>query len=296
MRQIPSGLAEHLAGDATTVCQCWRVTRRDRTVLGFTEHDRDLVFAGLTYRAASGFQASDAETGAGLAAEASEIAGGFSSAAISEADLVAGRYDGARVEVFLVDWQAPSRRVLLRTGEIGEVTRAGGAFRAELRRMTHALDQVEGRIYAHRCDAVLGDARCGLDLDAAGLKGNGAIIAIIDERRLRVSGLGGYKAQHFRYGLLTFLDGANAGMSADIEDHRSASGAVELTLWLPMSLTLKPGDRFTVVAGCDKSFATCKQKFANQINFRGFPHMPGSDFAYGYADGDTVHDGRPLYE
>lgn len=296
MRQIPSELADHLAGDATTVCQCWRVTRRDGTVLGFTEHDRDLVFAGLTYRAASGFQASDAETGAGLAAEASEIAGGFSSAAISEADLVAGRYDGARVEVFLVDWQAPSRRVLLRTGEIGEVTRAGAAFRAELRRMTHALDQVKGRIYAHRCDAVLGDARCGLDLDAAGLKGNGAIAAIVDERRLRVSGLGGYKSQHFRYGLLTFVDGANAGVSADIEDHRSGGGTVELTLWLPMSLTLKPGDRFTVVAGCDKSFATCKQKFANQINFRGFPHMPGSDFAYGYADGDTVHDGRPLYE
>lgn len=294
MRQIPEDLAEHLAGEATTVCQCWRVTRGDGTVLGFTEHDRDLSFAGLTYRAASGFQTSDAETGSGLAVEASEIAGGFSSAAISEADLVAGRYDGARVEVFLVDWQHPERRMLLRVGEIGEVTRAGDAFRAELRRLTHALDQVKGRIYGHRCDAVLGDARCGIDVAGTGLRAEGEAVAVIDERRVRVSGLAGFGTRFFRYGVLTFVDGANAGLSADIEDHRKDGGTV--TLWLPMPLQVKPGDRFTIVTGCDKSFATCGQKFSNQINFRGFPHMPGSDFAYGYADGDTVHDGGPLYE
>jgi uncharacterized phage protein (TIGR02218 family) len=295
MRQVPADLAAHLAGDITTVCQCWRVTRSDGTVLGFTEHDRDLGFGGLTYRAASGFQASDAETGAGLAAEASEVAGGFSSAAISETDLSAGRYDGARVEVFLVDWQHPERHMLLRVGEIGEVTRAGEAFRAEIRRLTHALDQVKGRIYGHRCDAMLGDARCGVDLDTGGLQAAGEIVAVLDERRLAVSGLDGFAARYFRYGVLTFESGMNAGLFADIDDHRNDGGAVELTLWLPMPLAMAAGDRFTIVAGCDKRFATCRDKFANQLNFRGFPHMPGSDFAYGYADGDTVHDGRPLY-
>ena len=148
MREIPDDLAARLDDEATTLCRCWRVTRRDGTVLGLTEHDRDLAFAGLIFHAASGFEASDAEVGAGLAAEASEIAGGFSSAAISEADLAAGRYDAARVEVFLVDWRDPARRMILHVGEIGEVTRAGGAFRAELRRLTHALDQTKGRIYA----------------------------------------------------------------------------------------------------------------------------------------------------
>ena len=38
------------------------------------------------------------------------------------------------------------------------------------------------------------------------------------------------------------------------------------------------GDTFTVTAGCDKQFATCQAKFANAVNFRGFPHMPGNDF------------------
>ncbi len=296
MRQVPDDLAARLADDATTLCLCWRVTLRDGTVLGFTEHDRDLAFAGLTFLAASGFAASDAESGAGLAAEASEIAGGFSSAAISEADLAAGRYDAARVEVLLVDWRDPDRRMLLRTGEIGEVTRAGGAFRAELRRLTHALDQTRGRIYGHRCDAMLGDGRCGVDLAAGGLTAEGAVTAVLDERRLRVSGLGAFAARFFRHGVLTFLDGGNAGAAADLEDHRSDDGTVELTLWLPMPVTVAAGDRFRVIAGCDKSFATCRQKFGNHRNFRGFPHMPGSDFAYGYADGDTVHDGRPLYE
>lgn len=311
MRTIPDDLAESLEEDTTTLCRCWRVTRRDGTVLGFTEHDRDLIlagppvagrpFAGLTFRAASGFQASDAETGAGLAAEASEIAGGFSSAAIHEADLAAGRYDGARVETFLVDWQDPARHMLLRAGEIGEVTRAGGAFRAELRRLTHALDQVKGRIYGHRCDAVLGDGRCGVDLDGSdaggsSLRGEAEVVAVLDERRLRVAGLQGFAARFFRHGILTFSQGGNAGLSTDIEDHRRQDEAVELTLWLPMPLPVAVGDRFSIVAGCDKSFATCRTKFANQLNFRGFPHMPGSDFAYGYADGDTVHDGRPLHE
>lgn len=296
MREIPDDLAARLDDEATTLCRCWRVTRRDGTVLGLTEHDRDLAFAGLTFHAASGFEASDAEAGAGLAAEASEIAGGFSSAAISEADLAAGRYDAARVEVFLVDWRDPARRMILRVGEIGEVTRAGGAFRAELRRLTHALDQTKGRIYGHRCDAALGDGRCGVDLAGGGLTAEGEVTAVLDERRLRVTGLGAFSARFFRYGILTFLDGGNAGTAADLEDHRRDDGATELTLWLPMPVAVAAGDRFSVVAGCDKSFATCRQKFENHLNFRGFPHMPGSDFAYGYADGDSVHDGRPLYE
>lgn len=296
MRHVPDDLAARLAEDATTLCRCWRVTLRDGTVLGFTEHDRDLAFAGLTFQAASGFQASDAESGAGLAAEASEIAGGFSSAAINEADLAAGRYDSARVEVLLVDWRDPDRRMVLHAAEIGEVTRAGAAFRAELRRLTHALDQTRGRIYGHRCDAMLGDGRCGVDLAAGGLTAEGEVVAVLDERRLRVSGLGAFPARFFRHGVLTFVGGTNAGAAADLEDHRNDDGIVELTLWLPMPLAVAAGDRFRVVAGCDKSFATCRQKFDNHLNFRGFPHMPGSDFAYGYADGDTAHDGRPLYE
>ena len=296
MRTLPTALAAHLSGDATTMCHCWRVTRRDGVVLGFTEHDHDLSFGGTDFLAASGFQAADSEAASGLSVEAGEVTGGFSNAAISEADVVAGRYDGASVEVYQVNWQAPAQHVLLRVQEIGDVTRAGGAFRAELRRMTHRLDQVQGRIYGRRCDAMLGDGRCKVNLDSPAYRREGAVAAVLGETRLRVTGLDAAATGFYRYGVFRFAAGANAGHVCDIEDHRKEDGAVTLSLWLPPPVPLAVGDTFTVTAGCDKSFATCGEKFSNRANFQGFPHMPGTDFAFGYADGDTVHDGRALYE
>ncbi|WP_455272244.1 DUF2163 domain-containing protein [Rhizobium herbae] len=296
MRTLPSALAAHLAGDATTMCHCWRVTRRDGVVLGFTEHDHDLSFGGTDFWAASGFQATDSEAASALSVEAGEVAGGFSNAAISEADVIAGRYDGAKVEVFQVNWQAPDERILLRVQEIGDVVRAGGAFRAELRRLTHRLDQAQGRIYGRRCDAVLGDGRCGVDLSSPAYRGSGTIAAVLGETQIRVSGLDAAAAGFYRYGVLRFADGANAGHSSDIEDHRKDGDDITLSLWLPPPLPFAVGDAFTVTVGCDKSFGTCGEKFANRLNFQGFPHMPGTDFALGYADGDAVHDGRALYE
>ena len=49
---LAPALAAHLATGATTMAYCWRVTRHDGVVLGFTEHDRDLVYAGTTFAAA----------------------------------------------------------------------------------------------------------------------------------------------------------------------------------------------------------------------------------------------------
>lgn len=296
MRTLSAALAAHLQGDATTLCHCWRVRRRDGVVIGFTEHDHDLDFDDTLFLAASGFLASDSEAASGLSVGAGEVSGGFSSAAIGEADVMAGRYDGARVEVFQVNWQALEEHILLRVQEIGEVVRAGGAFRAELRRLTHRLEQVQGRIYGRRCDAMLGDGRCKVDLGNALYRGSGAIAAVHAETRIVASDLGGAAAGLYRHGVLRFTCGANAGHVADIEDHREEGGMVMLSLWLPPPMPLAVGDGFTVTAGCDKSFATCGAKFSNILNFQGFPHMPGTDFAFGYADGDTVHDGRPLHE
>ncbi|MBP2560547.1 putative phage protein (TIGR02218 family) [Neorhizobium galegae] len=291
MRTVPADLAEHLARETTTTCHAWRVTRRDGAVLGFTEHDHDLTFDDTTFLAASGFSASEAEAATGLSAGADEVAGGFSNAAIREQDLASGRYDGARVELFLVNWAAPGQHVLLHVREIGEVSRAGGQFRAELRSLAHRLGQPQGRVYNRRCDASLGDARCGIDLDP--WRGEGAVIAVKDASRVVVSGLGGFESGFFRQGVLTF----SGGVTMDVDAHeKRADGSVELTFWLPLELPVAEGDTFAVTAGCDKSFATCKARFANHLNFRGFPHVPGADFAYSYADGERVHDGGPIFE
>lgn len=291
MSRVPAALAAHLAQEATTSCHCWRVTRRDGVQLGFTEHDHDLSFAGTSFLAASGFSASEAEAAAGLAASADEVAGGFSSAAISEEDLAAGRFDGARVELFLANWAQPDQHMLLNVREIGEVSRAGGQFRAELRSLAHRLGQPQGRVYNRRCDARLGDARCGVDLSS--WRGEGMVVEVLDESRVLVSGLDAFASGFFGQGTISFSGGA----TADIETHeRRADGLAEFCFWLPLDEPVAAGTAATAIAGCDKSFSTCRTRFANHLRFRGFPHVPGADFAYSYADGERVHDGGRIFE
>lgn len=297
MREIPDALAAHLDGDATTLCRSWRVTRRDGVVVGFTEHDRDLTFAGTVFLAASGFAGTEAREVAGLAAPGAEVTGGFSSAVITEQDLAAGRYDGARVELFTVNWQEPqAQHLLLKVQEIGEVSRAGGAFAAELRSFAHRLSQEQGRIYGRRCDASLGDGRCRVDLSAAGRRAVGVVTAVEGRDRVVVSGLDGFADGHFRLGTLRFDGGANAGLTVEIDGNAAVDDGTRLTLWLPLESAASVGDAVTVTVGCDKGFSTCRDRFANGLNFRGFPHMPGSDFAYSYVKGESTHDGTALFD
>ena len=296
MRTIDPVLAAHLAGDATTLCHAWRVSRRDGVVLGFTDHDHDLTLDGTQFLAASGFEASDWESAAGLSAPSGEVAGALSSEAISEGDVAAGKYDGARVEQFLVNWAAPAQHLRLKVLEIGEITRADGFFRAEMRSVAHRLDQSRGRIYSRRCDATFGDARCGKNAGNANFTASGTVGAVADVTHISAEVIQAFPAGFFRYGMIRFTSGINAGIAADIESHSKADGLATVRFWLPLAAVPAPGDGFTITAGCDKTFSTCKAKFDNVANYRGFPHMPGADFAYGYADGETEHDGGVLYE
>jgi uncharacterized phage protein (TIGR02218 family) len=293
MRIVPDVLKDHIASGATTICRAWRVTRQDGTVLGFTEHDAALTFAGTDFAAASGFQASDAEETIGLSPESGDVAGAFSSEAITEPDLIKGLYDGARVEIFAVNWAEPEQYLLEHVREIGEVTRTQAHFQAELRGLAARLDQRTGRVYGRRCDAALGDSRCRVNLPSPAYASSGHVIAA-DRMQATVSGLSGFADGFFRFGVLTFTSGAMSGLKLDIGSHKAGAEAL-LTFWLPLTLAPETGDAFVISAGCDKAYATCRAKFSNAANFQGFPHMPGSDFAYSYVSGASTHNGSPLY-
>lgn len=183
--------------------------------------------------------------------------------------------------------------MLLKVREIGEVTRAGAAFTAELRSFAHRLSQPQGRVYGRRCDAALGDARCGADIVA--FRADGAVVSVDGTGRMVVSGLSAFADGFFRQGKLVFSTDVNAGRSFDLDDHVVRDGVTSLNFWLPLEAAPQAGDTFTVTAGCDKSFGVCKAKFANHLNFRGFPHMPGADFAYSYVTSRTQHDGGALF-
>jgi uncharacterized phage protein (TIGR02218 family) len=292
---IPPALQAKLDSGVTTLCRCWTIARNDGVTQGFTDHDEDIVVNGVTCRAASGLTASEASERLGLAITGAELSGALSDDTLTEDDLAAGRYDAARVEVWLVDWSEPSLAVRLAAGVLGEVRRSGAAFTAELRGLAHRFAEDSGRLYTATCGADLGDTRCKVDLTSAAMRGEGSVAALTATSSFTASGLGAYADGWFTGGRLAFTAGANGGLAVEVKTHRAADGIVTLELWQAMPQPIAAGDTFTVTAGCDKHFDTCVGKFANAVNFRGFPHIPGNDFLIGYPlPGEPGHDGESL--
>jgi len=294
MRNIPAALQDKLDAGVTTLCRCWLITRNDGAVRGFTDHDEDVALGAVTCLAGSGLSGSEAAQTLGLAVAGSELSGALADDTLNEADLAAGRYDGAAVELWLTDWSEPSLRVLLAKGTLGDVRREGNAFTAELRGLSQRLAENSGRLYTTTCSADLGDARCMVDLDDPAFNGSGAVTDVAATSNFTASGLDAFDDSWFTAGKLTFTGGANAGLSVEVKRH-AKDAAVTLELWQAMPEPIVAGDTFTVTAGCDKRFQTCHDKFANVTNFRGFPHIPGNDFVVRYpVQGEPGNDGSSL--
>jgi uncharacterized phage protein (TIGR02218 family) len=275
---MSSALASHLATGATTMAYCWRVTRRDAVVLGFTEHDETIICDGTAFEAAAGFTASQIATSLGLSVDNFTAAGALSSASISETDILAGRYDDAALELLWVNWADPTQFLVVSRGNLGEIKRAGIAFTAEFRSLAHRLNQKIGGTYQRTCSASLGDAKCRIDLTKSELRATTTVQVAGVERRLVVTGIASYDADWFTHGRMAFTSGANADILSEIKKHTRTSGQDVLELWNAPPFAVAIGDTATVTAGCAKSFAACRNKFANGANFRGFPHIPGADY------------------
>ena len=270
-----TSLMDHLATGLTTLCHAWALTRADGMVLGFTDHDLDLTFDAITFRADSGLAARALQQATGLSVDNTEALGVLSDAAISEADIEAGRFDGAEVRCWRVNWADPNQRQLRFRGSIGEMRRTGAAFTAELRGLTEALNRPLGRIYQKPCTAVLGDASCRVDLTGPDHALSLEVVTVADGRILHLAGSGTQPAGWFRRGRLQVQDGAASGLWSTIKQDRPQDGLRLIELWEPLRAAIAPGDQVTLISGCDKRFATCRVKFGNLVNFQGFPDLPG---------------------
>ena len=287
-------LLAHLAGGVATLCRAWAVQRRDGVVLGFTDHDRDLRFDGLTYRAETGMTARALMQTTGFAVDNSEAVGALSSDAVTEADLLAGRYDAAEVRCWLVNWTDVGQRLLQFRGTFGEIVRSAGAFRAELRGLTEALNQPQGRVYQRDCAAILGDAQCRFDLGQPGFSAELAVQTHTERRVFVFAGVAGFATGWFEKGRLRLLDGQARGVIGLIKTDRTEGGQRVIELWDRIGPPVAAGDRIRLEAGCDRQAATCQSKFNNFHNFRGFPHIPGEDWLLSYPTESGANDGGRL--
>ena len=291
MRSIPPALDTQLQSGVTTLCHCWILTRRDAVMPGFTDHDRDVVVAGVTCRASSALTPGQHDNAMGLAAGTTHISGALDSETLTAEDMDAGLYDRAQVAVYRVDWTTSADAVLLSTSTIQHIQRTDHGFSADLAGPLADFDQITGRVFGRMCDATLGDARCGVDVEASGLNATGSITRLLGPGRYEVSGLAAFAPGFFSAGWLTFTTGALSGQSWEIMGHSGDSGAHVVTLRTPLAIAPAVGDSIHVRAGCDQQFSTCNARFGNAVNFRGCPHLPGEDFVLGYPTEGEQHDG-----
>ncbi len=294
MKTLPASLQAHLDEGTTTLAWCWRIARADGVTFGFTDHDRVLSFDSTDFEPESGLTASELRSGSDLSVDAQEAQGVLSSDRITETDILDGRWDNAAVEVWRVNWADTTQRVLLRRGAIGQVRRGRLAFVAEVRSMAHVLGQTVGRTFQASCDAALGDGRCGVNLEASSFKGSGSVLDLLRDRAFTVTGLDTFEAGWFAFGTLDWTTGANARRRVEVLSHAIVDSVAILTLLEAPVRPIAPGDGFVARAGCDKRLTTCDAKFANVVNFRGFPHIPGDDTVLRYASRDGGHEGAVL--
>lgn len=289
MKNVSVALAAHLAGDVTTLCTCWKVTRQSGIVNGFTDHDQDVVFGGVTYQASGGFTASNVQTTAALQVDNMEVTGFLSSPSITEGDLHAGLWDHASVLVFLLNWADMTMGALnVRYGYLGEVTAHRSNFVAELRGLTQNLSRTLGEVYTPACRADLGDARCKVVL--APYTASGTVTSVTDNQTFATS-LGSSTVQltaspvttgtppdgYFVDGKLTWLAGPNSGASVEVRSYTAVGGQIITKLQAGYNVSV--GDAFSVYRGCNKigRAGDCKLVFNNYVNFRGEEDLPGLD-------------------
>lgn len=273
MRTLPTEISAALASGVTTLCHVWRVTRRDGAVFAFSDHDRPLQFNGIICEPMVSVAAGAVEKSLGLGVDTASISGALNAEAITESDLARGLWDGARVDLYRVDWTDPSLHVHVFAGRIGEVRRGVQAFEAELRGLQAALNVPVGRVFSRFCDADVGDARCGKDVTSAAFRSSGVVTEVLGPAAFRAHGLDAYAQNWFTRGRLVWGGGGESEVAA----HRLQGGDAVIELIDAPGAPVETDATFTIIAGCDKRFETCRAKFANTVNFRGFPHMPGND-------------------
>lgn len=284
-------LISHLQTGATTTCRAWSVTRKDGPILGFTDHDLDLEFEGVTFKANSGMTAGALVQSSGMSVDNTEVVGALSDASITEVDIAAGRYDGAQVTTWLVNWADVTQRSIRFRGTFGQIKRSNGAFTVELRGLTDALNRSAGRVYQANCPAVLGDGECKFDLTQPGF---------FVESTIKSFGTGGvyfipsqpsFSDGWFERGRVVVLSGRAMGLNGVVKFDAENAGLRRIEMWVDFDLTPEAGDEIRIEAGCNKLADSCRTKFNNFLNFRGFPNIPGADWFASYPVSTQINNG-----
>ncbi len=270
MRSISPGLKAHYALGTTTIATCWKAVLTNGTIVAATSHDRDIVFGGTTYRSVAAYTPSEIVHTADLSVDNLELEGFLASPAITEEDILSGVWDYAAIEMFEVNHaDLAMGRNLIRKGTLGEIRAGRTKFNVELRGLLQQLSKRIIKLTSKECTHDLGDARCQVNLAAFTVTGS---VTAVTSNRLFTDATRTEAVDYFTAGLLTWTTGLNAGLRMEVK-RSTAGGAIELHESMPFAVQVD--DTYSMYAGCTKRFTEdCVGKFANGVNFGGFPHLP----------------------
>lgn len=282
MSEIPEAA---LASELTTLALCWRLTRGDGLVLGFTSHDADIWLEGVRHAARPGMTPSAISLTNSFEAGSMEIGGVLSATSLSARDLDSGRWTGARVDLSVCDWTQPEAGALrVLRGTIGDVSRDfgsggddnAGSYVLELISDAERLQAAGAPLCSPLCRAELGDGACGVDMasrrrEARILSAGGGLLMLEGPPE---------QPDAYAWGRLRIISGPMAGIDRRI----AAIDGVHLHLEEPLRGEGLEGAMIRIWEGCDKRFETCVSRFANAGRFHGEPHVPGMDALFRYGD------------
>lgn len=272
-RSLGTNLLNHFGQECTSIATLWKITRTDGTVLGFTNHDKDINYDSVVYESSTGFTPSDVDLRSDFSISSQEIESVLDSSFISESDLLAGLYDYAEVIVMMINYESIADGVvIINKGWTGQIQVKDGLFISEIRGLSQKINQNIGELYSPSCRAILGDSRCGVSL--ASFTISDTVDSVTSSQVFYSSSLT-QDPGYFTGGEVQWTSGNNNGLKMEIKDF--LDGTVTLALAMPNSIT--SSDSFDIIAGCDKDSLTCKNKFSNLVNFRGEPNVPGQDAA-----------------
>ena len=277
MKNISNNLKELLEKNYLKLAKCFKITLKNGDIIGLTEHSQDLLIDNLIYNSSYGFESDNSNFTTDLSSNNSEIIGLIDNNNIQIKDVLSGKFDNAKVEIFYINLDDESlEKIHITTGNIIKINVNDGKIHFLIDNILNILDKTIGDIYSPLCRAQFCDHKCALDINKYTFTSK--ITSIINDTEFLydISNIGTKEKNYFKYGIITFTSGKNINQSMEIKQSFDNNIILNTKLNYPLNV----GDIFKIVVGCDKTISTCINKFNNAINFRGEPNITSTSKVY----------------
>jgi|GEM_PF-5358705 uncharacterized phage protein (TIGR02218 family) len=288
-RTCPTGLYNHLQKNCTTIATCLQITRTDGVIIGLTTCAQQLIIGGTVYQYLNSFEPSAIKSNVGKSGDI-EVTCILGTNAFTAADVLAGRYSGAIVEVFWVDYMnVANGQMIMMTGLIGDMKLSDLGVVITIKDLIDLLKQTVGEQYTSCCRVRdFGNSQCdpenGLNVSQYNYAWTVAAVTTNFQYTLTAAATSP-SGNYYTFGKCTFTSGQNKGLMRTVAADAQVTGTqCTITLYEPFPLPVAVGDTVTLQKGCGRLFANC-QSFPsstnvsgnNGENFRGEPFLPGSN-------------------